>query len=151
MRAQKTAHLNTSLEGLCSNENNENTIITLWCCRRGYNGELFQCSSGPCPVIVRCDQREVFTLDMISLEESEEKLKEIHKTSHVALSVCQLELSVCSKLARYHEQENDLMSTVMHRDKRFLCRPWQTRQRSHTHCWYIWLSFLFLVLLFTHN
>ncbi len=72
---QKSALLNSSLEGLCWNQNNENTITTLLCCWRGYNGEPFQCSSGRCPVIVKCDQREVFTLDMISLEESEETEK----------------------------------------------------------------------------
>lgn len=71
-------------------------------------------------MIVRCDQREVFTLDMISLEESEETVKKLHEASHVALSVCQLELSGYSKLAWYHEQANDHMSTVMLRDKELL-------------------------------
>ncbi len=71
-------------------------------------------------MIVKCDQREVFTLDMISLEESEETEKKLHKASHVALSVCQLELSGYSKLARYHEQANDHMSTVMLRDEELL-------------------------------
>lgn len=40
-------------------------------------GEVIMESSGRCPVIVRCDQREVFTLDMISLEESEETVKKL--------------------------------------------------------------------------